>query len=95
MERNEIVLCKDNYNTEKEFKEAIANQLQLLFDNNYEVLVSREDGFAVIMEFTHDHRSDDWGTDRFMLVTADEEADILYDREKETDASEEEENENV
>ena len=63
MSENYIVICRDNYKTEEEFKLAIANQLLILTDNGYEVYFRYEDFGIFIIEYLPDYRrnsSDEW-----------------------------------
>ncbi len=84
MEENKIILDKDLYSTEKDFQLALASLLQILIDNRYSVLVSRDGGLPSLfsVEFLHDPQSesDDWGCDRFMRVTSEEEDRLLTER---------------
>lgn len=89
MEENKIILDKDFYSTEKDFQLALASLLQILTDNHYNILISRDGGLSNLLsvEFLHDPQSenDDWGCDRFMRVTSEEEDKILTERSMEED----------
>lgn len=83
MSENYIAICRDNYTTEEEFKLAIANQLLILADNEYEVCFRYEDFGIFIIEYLPDYRKGSNGEweDRYMRVTADEAENIINIRE--------------
>lgn len=93
MEENKIILDKDLYSTEKDFQLALASFLQILTDNHYNVLVNRDGGLPNLfsVKFLHDPQSesDDWGCDRFMRVTSEEEDKLLTERSIEEDLDDE------
>lgn len=87
MEDNKIVLDKSHYKTEEDFQLALASLVNILTNNHYSVLINQGGGLSELfsVEFLHDPQSerDDWGYDRFIKVTAEEEENILNERVKE------------
>lgn len=91
-----IVFDKSSYKNEEEMWAAVAQQLKILTQNDYEVYFRADEPNMGIyqLEFAHDPHSseDDWGCARFMLVTSEEEDEILFRRDnpESKEASEEE-----
>lgn len=79
-----IVFDKESYKNEEEMWAAVARQLKILTENDYEVYFRAEDSNIGIyqLDFAHDPNSgeDDWGCSRFMLVTSEEEDEIFSRR---------------
>lgn len=80
----EITFDKQSYKSEEEMWAAVAQQLKILTQNDYEVYFRADEPSMGIyqLSFAHDPHSqeDDWGCVRFMLVTSEEEDDILFRR---------------
>ena len=80
----QIICVKDAYDTEKEFWEAIGMQLEFLTKQGYYALFRHDDCDidTYVIEFEHDPQSanEDWGRNRFVYLTADEEEEILNQR---------------
>lgn len=70
---NEIIFSKDRYgnNREKMFQ-AVAQQLMILFDNDYVCKVYDDDFDIIVIEFEHDERKDSWGCDELLWLTPEE-----------------------
>lgn len=70
---NEIIFSKDRYgnNREKMFQ-AVAQQLMILFDNDYVCKVYDDDFDIIVIEFGHDERRDAWGCDELLWLTPEE-----------------------
>ncbi len=84
---DEIILDRDHYDNQEEFQAALASLIQILTDNHYQLLVSQDSGLKRLfsVKFLHDPQSeeDDWGCDRFMQVTSEEEDALISNREAE------------
>ena len=81
LEYSTIVLCKDKFGDK--LWQTVGEQLRILLAAGYEARVrDDEPAFGIIViEFAHDNKvGDDWGTDRLMWVTSDEEDGIIDDR---------------
>lgn len=80
----ELIFDSSNYESKELFWATISEQLKILTNEGYEVLVSAEELALGIyrLQYAHDPYSseDDWGCHRFMLVTSEEEDDILAAR---------------
>lgn len=73
-----IVLDKEKYNSEADFWADITTILKVLTSNDYEVLFRLDDCDIYILEFAYDsNHVPEYGDDRFMLVTEEEEEMIL------------------
>lgn len=84
LESNKIVVAKDNYNSEQEMFNAIGDIIKHLTRNQEECFVYAADvdyGIYVIAH-AHNNGDEDLGDNRFMLVTPDEEDEILARREE-------------
>lgn len=84
---NKIVVSRDSYNSEKDMFNAIGELINHLTRNGEECLVYADDincGIYVIAH-AHDNATEDWGENRFMLVTSDEEDEILQKRKEEAE----------
>lgn len=88
-----IAFDKSKYNTEEEFYIAFSKQLELLTEQDYIVLVRYEGGDIYVISYCYDNMHEDYGADRFMLVSSDEEDEVLAlrqaqdERESSDDAS--------
>ncbi len=78
---NSIAVCKDKCKNDAEFWFAIAQLIRFLTEQDYQVLFRYEDCGVYVIDIAHDQHKEDWGSDRFMKVTANEEEDILWKRE--------------
>lgn len=80
-----MVFAKDSYHGDmKALKAAMMDFIMTLMENEYECRVRADDfGIGVfVVEYAHDNGSygDDWGNDRLMWVSSDEEDDIKASR---------------
>lgn len=77
-----LVLDSEKFSSPEEFKEKLFTLLDTLTTAGYEVLITKELDCIWKLDIVHDPNSDDddWGCDRFMLVTSDEEDGILSRR---------------
>lgn len=84
LESNKIVIVRDNYNSEEEMFNAIGDIIKHLTRNQEECFIYADDiGLGIyIIEHAHHNTNEDWGDNRFMLVTSDEEDEILQRREE-------------
>lgn len=86
-----LVMDSEKFSSQEEFKEKLITLLDTLTTAGYEVLITKELDCIWKLDIVHNPSSDDddWGCDRFMLVTSDEEDMLLSQRmESETDRSE-------
>lgn len=72
-----IAFDKSKYDTEEEFCVAFSRQLELLTEQDYIALVRYEGGDIYEISYCYDNIPEDYGADRFMLVSSDEEDEIL------------------
>lgn len=79
-EKGKIVLSMNNYPTVVEFYKALGNLVDTLTNNKYQVLIQRDDiPTAFIIEYTYNPNTG-YGAERYMLVTEEEEEEILNKR---------------
>lgn len=83
-ESNRIEIVRDNYESEQEMFNAIGDIIKHLTRNQEECFVYADDvGYGVyVIVHVHNNRDADWGGSRLMLVTSDEEDEILQRREE-------------
>ena len=86
---NSITLCMDKYKTEGDFWVTVSQLIHILTEQDYQVLFRYDDCGVYVIEIAHDQHKYDFGSDRFMKVTAEEEEDILWNREKHDEEVEE------
>lgn len=79
-EKGRIALSMNNYPTVVEFYKALGNLVDTLTNNNFEVLIQRGSVPTVFcIDYTYDPRTD-YGAERHVLVTLEEEEEILNKR---------------
>ena len=66
--------------TKEEFWRAVADQLRLLTDQDYYVLFRMDDCGVYVIEYEHDPHIEEWGYNRFMYVTPEEENEVISNR---------------
>lgn len=76
-----IAMVRDNYSSNQEFAQAIGEAILLFIKNKYQVLISHEDCGVYRLDYADDPYHTDYGSERFMYVTFDEEEDIQCLRE--------------
>lgn len=89
METNSFAIDKSIYKDEGEFWRDVSNLIRIFTKQEYEVLFRYEDCDVFIIEAAYDPHKNDYGADRFMLVSAEEAEKILFERDdkkEETDA---------
>lgn len=79
-----IAFDKSKYDTEEEFGIAFSRQIELLTEQDYIVLVRYEEEDIYVINYCYDNIHNDYGADRFMLVSSDEEGEILALRQTQT-----------
>ena len=81
---NDIIVCRRNYNSDKELFDAIGDIINHLTKNQEECLVYADEiGSGIyVIRHAHDNRYNDYGDVRFMIVTSKEEDEILARREE-------------
>lgn len=80
IERNMIAFDKEKYKTEAEFWDALMIVQRTLIEQDYQVLLGYDDCGIYILEYAHNNNVEDWGDDRFMLVSLEEEEKIITER---------------
>lgn len=80
IERNTIAFDREKYKTEAEFWDALVVVQRILIEQDYQVLLSYDDCDIYILEYAHNNNVEDWGDDRFMLVSLEEEEKIIAER---------------
>lgn len=81
-EYNTVTFTKDNYRGDmKALKAAMMDFIMTLTDNEYECRVYADSIGIFVVEYAHFNAyGDDWGNDRLMWVSSDEEDDIKASR---------------
>lgn len=79
---NGFSIYKYKYKTDGEFWCEVAQLICILTKQEYQVLFRYEDCGVYVIDIAYDPHKEDFGDDRFMKVTAEEEEDILWKRKK-------------
>lgn len=85
LKENTIVFEKDNYADEAALQTAISETVKHLIENNYAALVHCDDPSAGIYCVSYAYEwntANEFGGERYILVTADEAEDLLAQREE-------------
>ena len=82
---NSIVICKEDYGSTEEFKNAVRDTIMLLLDANYETTVRYDEkGLGiVVIEFDHD-RNLAYGNSLPYWLSPEEAESVVWDDEKNT-----------
>lgn len=75
-----LEFCSDAYKTKEEFWKAVSDQLRLLTDQDYYALFRKDDPEIYVIEYEHDPHVEEWGDNRFMYVTPEEEDEVIFNR---------------
>lgn len=76
-----IAVERDKYKSDEDMWKAISDVCKVLLENENQILLTYEDCGIYRIDYTHDSSYEDWGSERFMCVTANESEDILEKRE--------------
>ena len=77
-----VVVDREKYKSEEELWKAIASVCKVLLENENQLLLTYEDPGIYCVDYAHDPQYEEWGSNRFMYVTADESEIILNRREE-------------
>lgn len=77
-----VVVDREKYKSEEELWKAIASVCKVLLENENQLLLTYEGLGIYRIDYAHDPLHEEWGSDRFMYVTADE-SEIILDRREE------------
>lgn len=76
-----VVVDREKYKSEEELWKAITSICKVLLENENQLLLTHEGLGIYRIDYSHDPSYEDWGSQRFMCVTADESENILDGRE--------------
>lgn len=76
-----VVVDREKYKSEEELWKAITSICKVLLENENQLLLTHEGLGIYRIDYAHDPSYEDWGSQRFMCVTADESENILDGRE--------------
>lgn len=77
---NKIVLCRDNYNSQEEFEEALSHITWLLLKAKYQLTIWWEEEGLQIVVIQFETSIDEYGEMRPVWLTPEEEEKIYLDR---------------
>lgn len=77
-----VVVDREKYKSEEELWKAIASVCKVLLENGNQLLLTYEGLGIYCIDYAHDPQYEEWGSNRFMYVTADESGIILDRREE-------------
>ena len=78
---NELVLCRDNYNGQEEFEEAIKDAIMLLLDANYISVVRYDEKSLGIVVIEYNYAELEYGDKYPYWLYPNEEESIVYNKE--------------
>lgn len=58
---NQLVVCKEDYNSKEEFENAIKEAIMVLLNNNYIMTVKYDDRVFGIVLIEFEHNNIEWG----------------------------------
>ena len=73
-----IVISKDNFYNNESFRDNLSSTILCLLENEYEALIKCDSVGIYYIDYVSSNR--EYGGDRFLLVTLEEEEDILDNR---------------
>lgn len=77
-----VAVDREKYKSEEELWKAISSVCKVLLENENQLLLTYEGLGIYRIDHAHDPQYEEWGSDRFMYVTADESEIILNRREE-------------
>lgn len=77
-----VVVDREKYKSEEELWKAITSICKVLLENENQLLLTHECLGIYRIDYAHDPSYEEWGSQRFMCVTADESENILNGREE-------------
>ncbi len=77
-----VVVDREKYKSEEELWKAITSICKVLLENENQLLLTHEGLGIYRIDYAHDPSYEEWGSQRFMCVTADE-SEIILDRREE------------
>lgn len=83
-EYDSMTFSVDRYDNNREaMKKAIADFVSIVLENDNEVRIRCDETDIYVVEYGHDNRlsRDDWGTDRLMWVSSEEQDELWANRE--------------
>ena len=78
---NQMVFIEDNYSNKQELMADIIKTVESLMKNKYMCLVRFEDAGIYVVDYCYDPLHTDFGSDRFVYMTAEEHDDLEFKRE--------------
>ena len=78
---NELVLCRDNYDSQEDFEEAIKDAIMLLLDANYISVVRYDEKNLGIVVIEYNYAELEYGDKYPYWLYPDEEESIVYNKE--------------
>ena len=79
---NELVLCRDNYDSQEDFEEAIKNAIMLLLDANYISVVRYDDKSFGIVVIEYNYAELEYGDKYPYWLYPNEEESVVYSKEQ-------------
>lgn len=76
-----VAIMRDKYKSDEDMWKAISDVCKIFLENENQLLLTYEDPGVYRIDYAHDPSYEDWGSERFMCVTADESEYILDRRE--------------
>ena len=75
---NQLVVCKDDYNTKEEFENAIKDAVMVLLNNNYIMTVKYDEKEMGVVVIEYDYADLEFGTPYTRWLYPEEEETVVY-----------------
>lgn len=77
---NQIVICKEDYNSQEEFENAIKTAIMVLLNNNYIMTVKYDEKGLGIVAIDYNHDDENYGCHYPHWLSPDEHESITWDK---------------
>lgn len=80
---NSMVICKDDYKNEEEFKNAIRDAIMVILNNGYIAVIRYDERGLGIVTIEYQHDNKEFGCSYPYFLTPDEYESVIWDDERE------------
>lgn len=77
---NSLVLCRDHYNSDEEFKKAIGTAIYLLAESEYIATVKYDDSGLKILSINYNYADQSYGCKYPYWLTPEESESVVYEK---------------
>jgi hypothetical protein len=79
---NQLVICKEDYETKHDFENAIRDAVMVLLNNNYIMTVDYDEKGLGIVVIEYNHSKEEYGSDYPRWLSPTEFESVVFDSEK-------------